>query len=133
MKATPEDVAKGWAISGRLTWGNATSCERSWGWTESGGYSIVKEHRKLLVSRMRALPGFPEPTGALANCRSSDDDWPSRRQFRAGPHEVEARTTAFFGVAKLDECYRIHAVVNHVSDGGVKVEHLGEVEVADED
>jgi hypothetical protein len=66
MKATPEDVAKGWPISGRLTWGNATSCERSLGWTGSGGYSIVKEHRKLLVSRLRALPGVPEATGALA-------------------------------------------------------------------
>jgi hypothetical protein len=103
------------------------------GWTKSGGYSIVKEHRKLLMSRMRALPDVSELTGALAEGWSSDDDWPSRRQFWAGPHEVEARTTAFFGVAELDECYRIHAVVNDVSDGGVEVEHLGEVEVADKD
>ena len=101
--------------------------------TEGGGHSIIKERRKLFVSRLRALPGVPEVTGALAKRCSSNDDRSGRGQFRACSHKVEARPTTFFRVPKFDKRNRIHSVVNDVSDSRVKVEHLGQVEVADED
>ena len=66
MKATHDGVAKGWPFPGRLTWENVASCERSATGPHLEANSIVKERRKLLVSRLRVLPGIPEVTGALA-------------------------------------------------------------------
>lgn len=61
------------------------------------------------------------------------DDYGSAGGQRVGSaHEREAFATAVFGLAKVDDGYGIHTVVDDGAEVGAQLDEFYEIEVADE-